>query len=311
MSKILILGQGNIGTFLGAAFKKASHEVAHYLRNSRKDRLSVIINCSDRRSVHKLNKGERYVYENILDLEEITPFEYIIVPVSHRSLLPAIKQLSPYLDSSQKVVIAGNVWSGFEEMEELLPCKWFFAFPNFGGAIADGKLEGWLTPGLTIGGFGRKNAPALAHFKVLLEKAGFRPRFEEDIVGWLKTHFAYNGGMLLEAARHGGYANLSKDRKNVAQMYRVIRDFVDHAGSLGVAVRRFKDGQQAYRSVFLNSLSMYLIFRLPGIAKGADANFDEEEWRSYAEAIVEDGRNQGLDVSRLEKHLGDLKKDKA
>jgi ketopantoate reductase len=114
MNRILIIGQGNIGTFIGAALQASSCEVAHYIRNAAKARDEVILQFNDRRKATKITKGTVYHYTTLTDIHQIGSFEYIIIPVAHHQWKQVIHDLLPYLNEQQTLVLAGNIWDEFD-----------------------------------------------------------------------------------------------------------------------------------------------------------------------------------------------------
>jgi ketopantoate reductase len=288
MSQILIIGQGNIGTFLGMALKNTGHTVRHYVRNPAGKASQVMAQFNDRRKRAKIKKGSVYQYQRITDLTELQNYDYVLVSVAHYHLRKVVQDLKPYLTEKQSLVIAGNIWQDFDWLTTALKTPYFIAFPNFGGAIVEGKLTGWLTPKLTTGLTDNRYVSHLQAFEQLLQEADFKPSRQSDIASWLKTHFAYNAGMLLEAARQDGFQNMRGNWQSIRNMYRLIREFMGLAQKLGTPVQEFPEGKLAFQPIWWNTFKTFLIFLLPGIAKSADANKDLEDWESYANTMQKD-----------------------
>jgi ketopantoate reductase len=288
MKKILIFGQGNIGTFTGAALHAAGHEVHHYLRNASKARSGIELAFNDRRpKQHRLGKGSYYEYTTLFELDKASQYDIIILPLGHTQFREAIESLTPFIKpQKQLLVIMGNVWADFDWFEQHIPCPYIYCFPNFGGAVVDGKLRGWLTRKFTMGATADFSGQVTA-FKKLLEKAGFTPTVSSDITGWLKVHFAYVGGMMHEAAIQGGYRFVAKSFSSMRSMYLHIRKCMEVVRALGTEPTAFAEGREAFGAIWWNSLKMYLMFLLPGVAEGADASFDKKDWLSYSEAIFQ------------------------
>lgn len=151
MKKILIIGQGNIGTMVGAALN-SSHQITHYVKDGGVHSKEVVLNFVDRRSSrYKIKRGATYSYHAIETLEKISTYDFIIVPVAHYHLRVVLDTIKPYLLPHQAIVIMGNVWDDFEWLQNHLGNSYVFAFPNFGGAIVDQKIQGWLSPSFTTG----------------------------------------------------------------------------------------------------------------------------------------------------------------
>jgi ketopantoate reductase len=271
MNRILIIGQGNIGTFIGAALQASNCEVAHYIRNAAKARDEVILQFNDRRKVQKITKGTVYNYTILTDIHLIGSFEYIIIPVAHHQWKQVIQDLQPYLNEQQTLVLAGNIWDEFDWFEQNIRNPYIFSFPNFGGVIINNQLKGWLTPHFTIGVTNQKYNSLLNRFISILQHAGFSPTSEKNIKGWLMTHFAYNAAMMTEAARQNGFQVMTKKWSSLIRMYRLERECMSVVNHLGINSQEYAEGKKANQPLWWNAFITYLIFLLPGLAKSADA----------------------------------------
>lgn len=306
MNRILIISHGAIATFIGAALQQNSeNEITHYVRPGGKNRLQMELQFNDRRSrAFKIAKGSIYQYRTINHLEGLSTFDYIIAPVAFYQLKPLVVSLLPYLQSRQVLVIAGNVWDDFEWLQSVLPCPFIFVFPNFGGAVVQDKLTGWLTTSFTLGTTQPAYLPKVQVFQSLLESAGFKPRQMSDIRGWLLTHFACNAGMLTAAARQNGFTVLAKKWHELQKMYLLIRECVQVVGHTGVDTGSFPEGRKAFQSLWIQTLTTYLLFLLPGVAASADAGKNLPDWLRYGQAIQQKARHLGLETPLLDVVLG-------
>ncbi len=286
MNHILLIGQGNIGTFVGAALQSPENKVSHYVRNIQKLRETVGLQFSDlRRPPHKIKKKTTYHYSVITDLHHIQQFDYIIIPVAHYQFRSVLLSIQPLLKTEQVLVLSGNLWDDFEWLAQHLTNPYLFAFPNFGGTIVNNALQGWLTTNFTLGITNAEYNVQLNDFQQILINAGFRPRLEKDIQGWLKTHFAFNAALLAEAARQNGFQNMTKQWHSITRMYRLMQECMAIAEKEGVNVRHFPEGRTAFQPLWWNALKMYLMFHLPGLAKSVDASRNIMDWISYAKEL--------------------------
>jgi ketopantoate reductase len=286
--RILIVGNGNIGTFLGVALKNETTQVSHWVRNREKAKQTIEVAFNDRRKrAYKIKKGAIYSYNFADTLAVIPDFDLIFVPVGHNHWREVLTALQPYLTTNQTLILSGNIWDDFDWFAENITIPFVIAFPNFGGAIINQRLEGWLTPYLTLGVTIAAYQKPLQSVNALLCESGFKPSFEKDIKGWLMTHFAYNAGMLAEAAKQNGFRQMTSKWSSLTAMYRLIRACVEVVDACGIKTNAFDEGKKARYSLWWNVLITYLIFRLPGLAKSADATFNKAEWISYIAKIKE------------------------
>ena len=294
-NNILIIGQGTIGTFLGATLSGNENSIVHLVREDSKIRDKITLNFNDRRNKpFRLPKGKQYDYAVTNNLNDIQSFSEIIVAVSHNQISNVLSMFSPSLQPNQTIVVMGNVWNDFDWIEQNIKTPYIFVFPNFGGAIVSNKLEGWLTPNFTSGVTNSKYQNNLIEFSTLLSKNGFKPKEEKDIKGWLMTHFAYNTGMLLESANQNGFQKMTKSWTSLKTMYSLIRECMCVVNKLNVETQTFKEGRIAFQPIWWNALKTYFMFLIPGLAKSADASKDIEEWRSYGQKIYNTSQNLDL-----------------
>ncbi|HMQ49067.1 MAG TPA: 2-dehydropantoate 2-reductase N-terminal domain-containing protein [Saprospiraceae bacterium] len=300
--KLLLFGQGNIGTFVGAALQHHSDRLLHYVRHPHQLRESIHIQFNDRRKrPHKIRKGTHYTYSCITTLDSIAEFDYILLPLAHYHWKTAISTLLPLVREHQVLVLMGNFWDEMAWLETNMgQHPYIFAFPNFGGSITGNQIGGWLTPHFTVGVTNPLYQQHLQLFCDFLRLAGFRPRLEQDIAAWLKTHFAYNAGMMASAAKHDGFVKLTSSWSGLMDMYRLIRECMEVARLLGSDVKAFPEGRSAYKPFWWNTLTTRLIFLLPGLAKSIDAGKNLNDWWSYGKKVRETAQNQSLKTPLLD-----------
>lgn len=285
--QILIIGKGNIGTFLGLALNQsADNNVCHFVRNKGLKPTNIILKFTDRRNTKsKIKKNSVYSYQQTDSETDIAKADFIFVPVRFKQWREIIESIKSNLHKNQTLIICGNVLDDFEWFEKNIPCPYVFAFPNFGGAIIDGKLQGWLTANFTIGITNELFKSNFDLVSSLLSEVGFKPQKENDIKGWLMTHFAYNAGMLSEAALQDGFQKMTKSLNGLKKMYTAMRECINMIKNLGINVTNFSEGRSVYAPLWWNVIKTYFLFLIPGLAKSADATKNIKDWMSYLEAL--------------------------
>ena len=299
-NKILIIGQGNIGTFLGATLS-VKNSVVHYVQNKEKARKTIVLNFTDKRNKSfRLARGKTYTYRLTDSLAEINSFDNIIIPVSHTQFRNVIGLLRFKLNPNQTLILMGNVWNDFDWFEQNIKNPYIFVFPNFGGAIVSNKLQGWLIPNFTTGITDRNSQKFLEIFNSILNDVGFKTKIETDIKGWLMTHFAYNAGMLLEAANQDGFKIMSKNWKSLNTMYKLIKECMQVADGLRIQTQNFSEGKSARKPLWWNVIKTYTMFLIPGLSKSADASKNLVEWKSYGHKIYLDSKKLNINCPLLQ-----------
>jgi ketopantoate reductase len=302
--KVLIIGNGNIGTFMGLTLNKEIGHIDHYVRE-KEPRSSIVLNFNDRRNAkHKIKKGNQYEYNYVHGLKNVNEYRFILIPVSHLDFKEIIQELTPVINSNQTLVLMGNVWNNFKWFKENITSPYIYAFPNFGGAIVDDKIQGWLTKNMILGISNKDYINELEEFEMLLRKVGFAPNKPKDIHGYLITHFAYNAGMLMEAADQNGFQVMTKSWTSLKRMYLSIRECMMVANHLSINTMDYSEGRTSAMPIWWNALKTYLIFLVPGLAKSADANKNINEWLSYGEKIFQTAQELNLQTPLLKSKFG-------
>jgi len=190
MARVLIVGNGTIGTFLGISLKAAGNEVKHLLRQGKR---AYPVSCQfrDMRRGKYKTKQQEYPYQSISDPKEASSFDFIFVPVGSFDLRQAVKSLMPFLKPEQYLILVGNLWEDVDYLKRYYPGRYVFAFPHFGGTIHNRILSGWLTQRISIGELEGVDSFRLNNLNELLTNAGFKPEVKKDMRSWLLTHFAW------------------------------------------------------------------------------------------------------------------------
>lgn len=279
---------------MGVALQASGNEVHHLLRDVYDSPPNVVCKFQDRRKAVKIKKGSVYPYQLLGDKDQIPNYGYIIMAVNHDQWRDAILDLRPFVNPDQTLILMGNIWDDFDWIEENAPCPYLFVFPNFGGTIIKAELHGWLTSRMTGGWINCISENSYHDFKALLRQAGFILQYQEDMKGYLRTHFAWVTGSLIEVAKQKGYQKMTKNLLSLINMYRLIRACMLIVANRNVNVRKFKEGRKACQPVWWNAIKTYLIFCIPGLAKKADANMNLEAWRSYGIKLLTTTKSQHL-----------------
>jgi len=302
--QVLILGQGCIGSFLGSSLAYAGIPVHHFVRSPHPKREIELQFRDSRARSFRIPKGTSYKYQFWEMKEDGKDARFLFFPLGQDQWKEALLTWMPLVQPNQTMVLSGNLWwEDLEWIEENCKHPYVFAFPNFGGAIVEGTLRGWLNSRWTLGVAKPQFQENLKEIEGLLLQVGFRPTLEEDIRGWLTTHFAYNAGMLLEAARLGGFQRLSKSFSGIVNMYKTMRECMEVAEALGVKVRNFPEGREVFSPYFWQALKMFLIFCLPGLAKSADANLDRDAWIGYGRKLWILAKKKKIPAPRLQEYF--------
>lgn len=136
-------------------------------------------------------------------------------------------------------------------------------------------------------------------FNELLTEAGFKPKVEKQIQGWLMTHFAYNAGMLLEGANQNGFTRMTKNVSSLQNMFATMKECMAVGEKMGIDVKSFREGRMVYQATWWNAIKTYFMFLVPGLAKSADANKNLSDWKSYSKRIWKSAQQIGVPTKIL------------
>lgn len=282
--KILIVGTGVIGTFIGAALQASGHDIWHLQRAGKKGSPSPVkLAFRDRRKTKQKAKEKYYRYE-LVDDSQIGDFPWILAPVGHTHVRAVAERLAPRLRPGQVVQWMGNVWRDYAWLTETLNPYLVFTFPHFGGSFVDGALRGWLLPNLSLSEGKGGGSDRCTRIRKIWEEAGFVPKLKEDMRGWLWTHFAWNAGIMGAAGEASGFKHLRWQWGGLKKAYVVARMGMAEAEEMGAEVRKFAEGRRAYQPLWWNALKTRALFLVPGIAGMVD-RLDQRKWSEYAVEI--------------------------
>jgi ketopantoate reductase len=227
-------------------------------------------------------------------------FDFIFLPIGNHELRSALEVVVPNLRPDQYLVLSGNLWDGFDYLENNIPGRYVLAFPHFGGAITEGTLSGWLTRNLSLGYISAENSKQLEQLKAFFESNGFKPKIRPDLKEWMLTHFAWNTGIMTEAYVQGGFRNMLRRFRNLKRAYYITREAMQVVKLLGVDYLRFEEGRMSEKPVWLNAIKVALLFKMSRIARIFDAAGNIPEWKSYGRSVLITSREKNLYLPYLE-----------
>lgn len=303
MENVLIIGQGNIGTMVGAKLKAAGYSVDHYVRNKHKSRSAIRLKITDFTSGVKLAKKENYIYKNVYDIRLIKNYNYVFVSVPQFQLREVIIDISPFLKKSQKVVIMGNVWNDFNFIESNLNCIYFFAFPNFAGVVKNDILVGVLTRKFTTGFTNYTYSKEQIKFDQLLTSIGFKPQQKQmNIAGWLLVHYAFMGSIMTVAAKEDSFVKMTSKFKSIKDIFLLMKEYMAVVEYYNIDLKKFNESKTIYNSLWYNTLKFYLIFRVPGLARKVNLLKDINVWTSFIKTFNLEVEDRRLDLPLIKKY---------
>ncbi|HBC97599.1 MAG TPA: hypothetical protein DC034_12495 [Clostridium sp.] len=246
--KILILGDGVIGSVYGNELTKAGYDVTHFIRKERSQDVilhGIPIRCIDGRDNNKRTE-ELYRPEVISELAKENVYDLFIISAKSDGLHNIIASFSKKLANETTVLIFQSLWIDANEIE-----SWFngnkvlYGFPHIMGGGRDEQ-------GIYCTIFGSPDAPsmigekdgtisnALQSVEKAFSDASMNPKITKDILGWIYTHYAEAAGLLAGVMQTNDYINFSQDKTVVVQTLLAIREGLRICKARGIPVSKIK-----------------------------------------------------------------------
>jgi ketopantoate reductase len=225
MANILVIGAGVIGTTYSWQLSLAGFNLAHLVRESKKDYYrenGIAIKCLDQRHGRKKTIQTVYRPDIVTNLEAKNSYDYIIVSVNSQQLkdiLPFLKERS----GVSTVVFLQNMRLGEDELiETYLPHScYIIAYPFKAGGGRDNSgidivIFGNALSNTVLGEKDGKITPHLRQLESMLRKADMNPKIITNIIPYIRTHYIW------AAASIGSYLKAGSYRKFTS--YRIIKE---------------------------------------------------------------------------------------
>jgi ketopantoate reductase len=221
--KILIMGAGVIGAVYGWQLTEAGQDVTLYVRSGKTASYAqgIKIHCQDERKKSLPPSDIVFQPKFVESIPDQDDFDLILVAVKSNQLDPILKVLANYSGKADILFFQNNWWGDQKIQEYLPPERYFFGFSRIvGGWRKENAVHCIIfgAPGMSTM-LGEKNGAASARvkaFSAILQSADLRPELSNDILSWLKFHYAeYLGatGAILKA----GSAKAFADRKDLVR----------------------------------------------------------------------------------------------
>lgn len=212
--KILIIGAGIVGSIYGWALSEAGHEVQHFVRQGRAEKLSqgIPLDILDKRKGHPPRYKGIYRIEAIENIKNPDDYEFVIFPGHHYTMDEVLRDIVPKFRRSGFFFLTQN-WNGKTEIDEVVPrTRYTFGDAKAGGSWLGERLVGAIHS-VDIGPAGPEGEPLARRIAALFEKAGLEAPYHEKMLEYLWVQFAMTAGLWPSLVQAGSFEALLKDRK--------------------------------------------------------------------------------------------------
>lgn len=245
--KILILGLGAVGTAYGFTFKKAGHEVYHFIRENKRDSVQKRLDISflDGRYREK-GENKKDFYE--VALAEDTSYDFIFISVSPDMVEDAVKTIR---DNNIKgtLVLFNALWYTRKELEQITSgYEYIFAYPLTAGKINEKTFDFVLFKSIMLERKEKSNIKNYDDIVKLFNDCDIEIESPYDMLQWIWVYMGVSAGFITTAGR---YFDL-RDTKNaffsvvnssgaISNSFASIRQICSIIRSRGVDLRYYKD----------------------------------------------------------------------
>lgn len=231
---ILVIGLGVIGTTYGTVFKKAGHNVEHYLRegSKRKGIKTLQVNLLDGR---KSQKGMAYRKRYDVEICSKRDYDLIIISVA-QGRIDDVMQLLNREKINGTILLCCNLWHDKPCLDKVMRgYNYILGFPVAGGRIdykeeedgTEGKLDCCLFDHFMLETEYKANIPNYEAICSLFESCNIKLEKPYDMLEWIWIHMAINAAVISVIAKNGDI----KDSRRSAQK------LMDSTKLLSVAVK--------------------------------------------------------------------------
>lgn len=252
--KIMILGLGAIGTTYGYTFQKAGHQVEHFVRKSKMDSVSEIIDINMFDGRYN-NKGE-----NKKDMYKVTfalpsnSYDFILISVSVGKLENAIKTLNEN-NINGTIILFNGIWEGKDAIDKIMGNrKYILGYPVAGGSIKDNFLDCVLFDHIMLERESKADINNYSSLINLFGSADIKLEMPFDMLEWIWIHMAINAGVITTASKYGNMSDTTESARNVmnsisalSETVLTIREAIRIVQARGVSTNNYNNELMAYK----------------------------------------------------------------
>mgnify|MGYP000877783687 FL=1 len=199
---ILVLGLGVIGTTYAYILKEAGHNVEHFIRKSKIEKIGSTINIKlldGRNNPKGVKKTDFY---SIKIAHSDSSYDFIIVSVSTGKLESAIKTLSENHIKGTLVLLCG-IWDNKENIDRIVgDYSYILGYPVAGGTIANNSLNCVLFDHIMLES---KENTTISNYSVLIQilgSANIKTECPYSMLEWTWIHMAINAAVISTAEKY-------------------------------------------------------------------------------------------------------------
>jgi len=245
---ILVLGLGVIGTTYAYALQKAGHNVEHFVRESKREKIGSTINIKllDGRDNPKgVEKTNSY---SIKLAHPDSSYDFIFISLSMGKLEAAIKTLAEN-NIKGTIVLLSGIWENKQTVDKILgDFPYILGYPVAGGIITKELLDCVLFDHIMLENKEKASIPNDLELIELLKSANIKVECPYDMLEWILIHMAINAGVISTAVKYADSGDTAKaaddvmnSAKALSEVVLTIREAVKIVEARGVDLKKYKN----------------------------------------------------------------------
>ena len=259
---ILIIGLGVIGTTYGYLFKKADHNVEHYIRrtSSKYNIQELNVELLDGRTdKNGTNLNDKYKVVKATRKE----YDFIFVAIPSGNISNVLEELERE-NFSGTIVFGCGIWEERSYIDEITRnWNYILGYPVAGGTIKNGTLYGCVFDHFMLESREKSTISNYEDLEKIFNDCNVKPECPYDMLEWIWLHMAINAGVVSVAGSYGDINDVSSaaeglmnSTKELSEAVKSIRETSKIIESRGVDLRKYRNELFAYKLPTLISAPM-------------------------------------------------------
>ena len=311
--KILVVGAGVVGSIFGWALTKSGHEVTHFVRPGRADRLAkgMPVDVLDRRPHYPEHVQEIYPIRASESIAGFESYDLVIVPTKHYTLESTLQQIAPLTRGVDTLLLTQN-WQGTIAINHWLdPNHYIFGDAKAGGNLNNGSLTCALKA-IDIGTPDVKPNDCLTQFVELFKDAKIPVHVQDQMMPYLWIQYAITGGLWPGLVRAGSFKNVLHGKQNKNLIFNSVRECLTVVEARGVNLAQFPSVEVYLNPTpitkWLASLAMTWMFTFDEYQKRCSlhALADPQEVHTFYYDLLNTGHELGVPMPAFEQYQPDM-----
>lgn len=312
--KTLIVGAGIIGSIYGWALSRAGCDVTHFVRPGKGQLLTkgILIDMLDNRKGYARQYTDHYALQVTEALSLADGFEFVIVPTKPYQVEDALKQIIPYAEGANYLLLTQN-WAGTTAIDNLLPqSRYAYGDAKAGGCFKNATLISTIFPTIDLGRVNCQRDNYLTKIASLFESIGIKSTLRDNILHYIWVQYAVSAGLWPALVRAGEFKTLLRDRHTVDLSLLAVKECLQVVAHPGIDLKKYPETRMYSNTSFfarqIAGLMLRMLFRFNKSVQRSSAHAlgDPEEIKIAYYHLLNAGRELGVDMPIMSSFENDI-----